>query len=170
MRRLPRIIKIISVRSFTVRTLWNNGEVRDIDFKPIMETWKKNQEEMYEPLYETKIFRKVAVSPEHTLYWPGVYLKITFNGITQEVPLDLDPDVLYDQSLLIKRYDRPNIGLLLRQARENAGLSQSQVALNSGTSRTYISRIENEHSDIQFDVFYKIVTLGMGKEVKVSIE
>jgi DNA-binding XRE family transcriptional regulator len=170
MKRLPRIIKIISVRNFIVRSLWNNGEVRDIDFKPIMETWEQDKEEMYEPLYDPKKFKTVSVSPEHTLCWPNVTLKVTFKGVTKVAPLDLDPDVLYEQSKLIKRFERPKIGHILRQARENAGLSQSQVALNSGTSRTYISRIENEHSDIQFDVFYKIVTLGMGKEVKVSIE
>ena len=170
MKRLPRIIKIVSVRNFVIKTLWNNGEMREIDFKPVIAAWKKNKERMYEPLFESKIFNNVAVTPEHTLYWPKVKIKITFKGVSKEEPLDLDPDVLYETSKLIKRYERPRIGHLLKAVREKAGLSQSEVAINSGTSRTYISRIENEHSDIQFDVFYKIVRLGIGKDVKVSIE
>lgn len=170
MKRLPRIVRIISVRNFIIRSLWNNGEVRDIDFKPMIESWKKSNEDLYEPLYSPKIFKSVAVSDEHTLCWPAIKIKVTFKGITKETPLDMDPDVLYENSKLIRRYERPNIGHILKTARENAGLSQSEVAINSGTSRTYISRIENEHSDIQFDVFYKIVRLGIGKDLKVSIE
>ncbi len=170
MKRLPRILKIISVRNFVVKTLWNNSETRDIDFKPIIKEWEKEHAEMYLPLSDPKIFKTVAVSPEHTLCWPGVKVALTFKGNTTEAPLDLDPDVLYEQSKLVKGFERPHIGLLLKTVREKAGLSQREVALNSGTSRTYISRIENEHSDIQLDVFYKIVQLGIGKEVKISIE
>ena len=169
MKRLPRIVNIVSVKKFVVRLLWNNGEVRDIDFKPMLEEWRKNKEAMYEPLADPKVFKTVALSPERTLCWPSVSIKIKFKGITKEHPLDLDPDVLYEKSKLIERYERPHIGHMLKAARQSAGLSQIQVANNSGTSRTYISKIENERSDIQFDVFYKIVTLGMGKELKMSI-
>lgn len=170
MKRLPRIVKIVSVRNFVIRTLWNNGELRAIDFKPMIELWQKNKEHIYEPLANPKIFKSVSVSADHTLCWPSVPIKVTFKGITNESPLDLDPDVLYEAGKLIERYEPPRVGLLLKTAREHAGLSQTEVALNSGTSRTYISRIENERSDIQFDVFYKIVKLGIGKDVKVSIE
>ncbi len=170
MKRLPRIVKVISIRNFIIKTLWNNGEVRDIDFKPLMEEWKENKEEMYAPLYDAKIFRSVSVSPEHTLCWPKIKIKLVFKGITKESTLDLDPDVLYEKSKLTEKYERPHIGLILKAARENAGLSQTQVAQNSGTSRNYISRIENEQSDIQVDTLYKIVTLGIGKELQVSIK
>ncbi|MCB0573487.1 MAG: helix-turn-helix transcriptional regulator, partial [Saprospiraceae bacterium] len=44
-----------------------------------------------------------------------------------------------------------NVGAMLRRAREAAGLSQADVALKSGTTRNYISRIENEKSDIQLE-------------------
>jgi len=170
MKRLPRILKILSVNSFIVRTLWNNGEIRDIDFEPLLTIWNKEEETIYQPLNDLAIFETVQVSPDHTLYWPTVTVYITFKGTKKGAPLDLDPDVLYEKSTLVEKYERPHIGRLLKTAREKAGLSQMEVAINCGTSRTYLSRIENEHSDIQFDVFYKIVILGMGKKLKVLIE
>jgi DNA-binding XRE family transcriptional regulator len=170
MKRLPRIIKITSITDFVVQTLWNNGELREIDFKPMLAGWKAQKEEMYEPLQNREVFEMIAVSADHTLYWPNLSTKITFNGVTKEAHLDLDPDVLYNRSTLVSGYEHSHIGKLLKAARLKAGLSQQEVAMNSGTSRTYISRIENEHSDIQFDVFYKIVRLGIGMDLKVSIE
>lgn len=170
MKRLPRIIKITSIIDFVVQTLWNNGELREIDFKPMLAAWKANNEQIYDPLQEKKVFETIAVSEDHTLYWPNVSIELSFNGITRKCPLEIDPDVLYEKSKLVGGYGHSHIGQLLKAARLKAGLSQKEVAMNSGTSRTYISRIENEHSDIQFDVFYKIVKLGMGKDLKVSIE
>jgi DNA-binding XRE family transcriptional regulator len=170
MKRLPRILKIISVRNYVIRTLWNNGEVRDIDFKPMLEHWSENNEIMYRPLNDPNVFNQVSLSETHTIQWENVPIKFSFNGGVREAPLDLDPDVLYENSQLLAQFEKPHIGQLLKAAREDAGLSQTQVALNSGTSRTYISRIENERSDIQFDVFYKIVRLGIGKDVRILIE
>ena len=128
MKRLPRIVNIISIRKFVIRLLWNNGEVRDVDFKPLIEEWKKNKEKMYQPLADPKVFKTVSVSPERTLCWPSVKIKIKFKGLTKEHPLDLDPDVLFEKSRLIERYERPHIGHILKTARENAGLSQIEVA------------------------------------------
>lgn len=58
---------------------------------------------------------------------------------------------------------------MLREAREAAGLSQADVALKSGTTRNYISRIENEKSDIQLETLQKIVELGIGGEIVLQI-
>lgn len=170
MRRLPRIVKILSIRNYVIRSVWNNGEVRDIDFKPFLQEWKRNKESMYDPLNNPRIFRTVSVSPEHTLYWGSIKIPITFKGVTKDVPLDLDPDVLYQRSTLVGKYEAPHVGNLLREARRQAGLSQKEVAINSGTTRNYISRIENEQSDIQIETLFKIVRLGIGKELKVLIE
>ena len=41
------------------------------------------------------------------------------------------------------------IGEILREARKDAHLTQEQLALKTGTRKSFISRIENGHSDIQ---------------------
>ena len=63
-----------------------------------------------------------------------------------------------------------NVGAMLRRAREAAGLSQADVALKSGTTRNYISRIENEKSDIQLETLQKIVEPGIGGEIVVQVK
>lgn len=46
----------------------------------------------------------------------------------------------------------------------------ADVALKSGTTRNYISRIENDKSDIQLETQQKIVKLGIGGEMVLEIK
>ena len=39
----------------------------------------------------------------------------------------------------------------------------------TGTKKSFISRIENGHSDIQLSTLYKLVELGFGKRVSLTI-
>ena len=96
-------------------------------------------------------------------------MKIKLASRTIEGCLDLDPDELYRQSVLVRRTERLTVGSILKKARQEAGLSQLEVAAKSGTSRNYISRIENGKSDIQLETLNKIVQLGMGKQLRVEI-
>jgi len=62
------------------------------------------------------------------------------------------------------------IGEILRDARKEALMTQEQLATKTGTRKSFISRIENGHSDIQLSTLYRLVEIGFGKKVKVSIE
>ena len=57
------------------------------------------------------------------------------------------------------------IGKLVREARIKYGMTQQELAVISGTSRTYISRLENDRSDIELDTLRKIVETGLGKRL-----
>jgi len=46
---------------------------------------------------------------------------------------------------------------------------QQELALVSGTSRTYISRIENDRSDIELDTLRKIIETGLGRKLEIRI-
>lgn len=61
------------------------------------------------------------------------------------------------------------IGTILRQARKDAGLTQEELALRSGTTKHYISRIENNHTDIELGTLQKIVEIGLGKHLEVQV-
>jgi transcriptional regulator with XRE-family HTH domain len=50
------------------------------------------------------------------------------------------------------------------------GLTQQELALMSGTSRTYISRIENDRSDVELGTLRKIIETGLGKTLEISIK
>jgi DNA-binding XRE family transcriptional regulator len=62
------------------------------------------------------------------------------------------------------------IGLLLRKAREEKHLTQEQLGLLVDKKRTYISRIENDGSNMTLKTLFDIVEKGLGGKVKISIE
>ena len=61
------------------------------------------------------------------------------------------------------------IGEILREARKDAHMTQEQLAEKTGTRKSFISRIENGHSDIQLSTLYRLVELGFGKRVNLTI-
>ena len=61
------------------------------------------------------------------------------------------------------------IGELLREARKEAHMTQEQLAKKTGTRKSFISRIENGRSDIQLSTLYRLVEIGFGKRVKLTI-
>jgi DNA-binding XRE family transcriptional regulator len=61
------------------------------------------------------------------------------------------------------------IGELLRDARKEAQMTQEELAKKTGTRKSFISRIENGHSDIQLSTLYRLVEIGFGKRVNLSI-
>ncbi len=61
------------------------------------------------------------------------------------------------------------IGEILRDARKEAHMTQEQLAHKTGTRKSFISRIENGHSDIQLSTLYRLVEIGFGKRVNLTI-
>ena len=61
------------------------------------------------------------------------------------------------------------IGEILREARKEAHMTQEQLAQKTGTRKSFISRIENGHSDIQLSTLYRLVEIGFGKRVNLTI-
>ena len=61
------------------------------------------------------------------------------------------------------------IGELIKEQRKKADLTQEELALRAGTKKSYISRIENGKSDIQFSTLLRIIEVGLGKQVNFVI-
>jgi len=61
------------------------------------------------------------------------------------------------------------IGEIIKEERRLSKLTQEQLAEKTGTKKSYISRIENGHSDIQLSTLLRLVELGFGKRVNFSI-
>jgi HTH-type transcriptional regulator / antitoxin HipB len=60
-------------------------------------------------------------------------------------------------------------GELLKEQREKSNLTQAQLAEKTGTKKSYISRVENGHTDIQLSTFYKLIETGLNKKIKLVI-
>ncbi|MFM1879414.1 MAG: hypothetical protein RLZZ241_2280 [Bacteroidota bacterium] len=71
---------------------------------------------------------------------------------------------------LERDFESFKVGLLLRRARESKNLTQEQLGERVSKKRTYISRIENNGSNVTLKTLYDIVEKGLGGKVTISIE
>lgn len=62
------------------------------------------------------------------------------------------------------------IGELIKAERLLAHLTQQQLAEKTGTKKSFISRIENGHSDIQLSTLYRLLEVGLGRKISFSVE
>jgi len=62
------------------------------------------------------------------------------------------------------------LGVMLQELRKNQGLTQEQLAEKCGTTKTYISRIENNASDIRLSTLMRIISEGLGGHLKLNVE
>jgi len=71
---------------------------------------------------------------------------------------------------LDRDFESFKIGLLLRKAREEKKITQAELAEIISKKREYISRIENNGSNLTLKTLFDIVEKGLGGKVKISIE
>ncbi|MBK8501336.1 MAG: helix-turn-helix domain-containing protein [Saprospiraceae bacterium] len=170
LRNVPRILKINKVRGYQVSCLFNNGESRLIDFKAFFSRKKLRKDHPARILLnDITEFRKIEII-ENTIGWKNVGMILKdMEGNDQFYYFDLDPIVLYefsraDESRTLK------IGQLIKNERKRAGLTQEELAKRSGTSKHYISRLENNKSDIELLTLKKIIEAGPGRDLKIQIQ
>ncbi len=66
-------------------------------------------------------------------------------------------------------YENFKIGVLLQEARLQKGMTQEELAVKAGTTKSYISKIENNVKEVKFSTLQKIVELGLGGHLELSI-
>jgi Protein of unknown function (DUF2442) len=72
----PEMVAVIARPAHTVRIVFADGEVRDVDITPLLDT------PAFSPLRDPALFEQVKVDEQTgTIVWPG--------------DVDLDPDVIY---------------------------------------------------------------------------
>ncbi|HRQ29141.1 MAG TPA: helix-turn-helix transcriptional regulator, partial [Saprospiraceae bacterium] len=169
MKTIRRILKIHKIEGFKVFCLFNTGESRIIDFKDIFEKWKIDEEDPeFLLLNDEKAFKKVKLI-EGTLVWENIKIQgIDEKGQKVEYPFDMDPIVLYENSILDETRQL-ELGLLIKKSRTELGLTQEELAKRSGTTKHYISRVENDKTGIELSTLKKIIEGGLGKRMKISI-
>lgn len=74
------------------------------------------------------------------------------------------------RDILEKGYENFKIGVLLQEARKEKGLTQEELAERAGTTKSYISKIENDVKEVRISTLQKIVELGLGGQVQLSIK
>ena len=69
-----------------------------------------------------------------------------------------------------EEFESFRIGALIQEARKNRNLTQQQLADKVGTTKSYISRIENNASDIRLSTLMRIIREGLGGSLKLSLD
>jgi len=104
MKHLPRITEIIKIEPFKITCRWTTGEIMVIDFDTEFKKWQTSKNTTLLQLTDYEKFENVIIK-DGTLQWYSV--GVSFTGLDGELrtePLDLDPDILYQQSNSIFLY------------------------------------------------------------------
>jgi ribosome-binding protein aMBF1 (putative translation factor) len=67
-------------------------------------------------------------------------------------------------------YENFKIGALILEARLEKGLTQEELARKVGTTKSYISKIENNLKEVRISTLQRIVELGLGGHLELSIK
>jgi ribosome-binding protein aMBF1 (putative translation factor) len=69
-----------------------------------------------------------------------------------------------------KGYEAFELGYLIQQARLEKGMTQEELAQKCGTNKGYISKIENNIKEVRISTLQKIVELGLGGHLELTIK
>ena len=69
-----------------------------------------------------------------------------------------------------EEFETFKIGVLIQEARKRQHLTQAELAEKVGTTKNYISRIENNASDIRLSTLMRIIKDGLGGSLKFSLD
>ena len=69
-----------------------------------------------------------------------------------------------------QQFEAFRLGVLLEEARTKLGMTQEELAEKCGTNKSYISRIENNSSDIRLSTLMKIIQQGLGGHLKLTLQ
>jgi DNA-binding XRE family transcriptional regulator len=168
--KIPRILKINWIRGLAISVVFNNGESRIVDFRKLLIDIGTKDSSPASILFDSIELSKVELN-NNTLSWSNVEQYISSkNGGKIKVPFEIGADVLLKYSQTEKSETSIRIGKMIRDTRIKTGISQQELALISGTSRTYISRIENDRSDIELATLRKIIETGLGRKMEIRIK
>lgn len=167
MSRILRILKIYKIESPKIGGLFSNGEYRLIDVKSFFnELGIREGDFGFELLRNVDLFNSVELSGG-TLSWKDLTKTITLpGGRVTNLPFDLDPINLYEYSQPDPSKKEPyKVGQLIKKVRSKLNLSQETLAQSIGSNKQYVSRIENDKSDIEFNTLNRIFEIGFEKKV-----
>jgi len=69
-----------------------------------------------------------------------------------------------------EEFEAFKLGVMIQELRKEQGLTQEQLAEKCGTTKNYISRIENNASDIRLSTLMRIIREGFGKRLHLSVD
>jgi len=69
-----------------------------------------------------------------------------------------------------QEFEAFKLGVMLQELRKKQKMTQEQLAKKCGTTKTYISRIENDASDIRLSTLMRIIQEGLGGHLHLTVD
>ncbi len=69
-----------------------------------------------------------------------------------------------------REFEAFKLGVMLQSLRKQRGMTQQELADKCGTTKHYISRIENDASDIRLSTLMRIIQEGLGAHLKLTVD
>jgi Protein of unknown function (DUF2442) len=89
---MHKILEILSIKPYQIKAKFNNGEIRTINFLPLVER--------FTALKDPIIFAKAKIDDYPTISWDGLAKIQELDGTISPCALDFSPETLYDLSVL----------------------------------------------------------------------
>jgi DNA-binding XRE family transcriptional regulator len=68
-----------------------------------------------------------------------------------------------------EEFETFKLGVMIQELRKEIGLTQEALAQKCGTTKNYISRIENNASDIRLSTLMRIIREGLGGHLQLRV-
>lgn len=68
-----------------------------------------------------------------------------------------------------EEFEAFKLGVMIQELRKEKGLTQEELAQKCGTTKNYISRIENNASDIRLSTLMRIIREGLGGHLQLRV-
>ena len=75
-----------------------------------------------------------------------------------------------ERDSLERELEALHIGMKIREAREKQKLTQSELAERIDKKRSFISKIENDGSNMTLKTLFDIVEKGLGGKLKIEVQ
>ncbi len=95
--KLIRIQELLDIQPFKITCRWSNGEIRVNDLGQAVERWQKGPNRELAQLADPLKFQ-TAFAQSGTVAFAGILVDMGDMGLQ---PIDLDPDVLFEESRLV---------------------------------------------------------------------
>jgi hypothetical protein len=89
---MHKITHIIDVKPYQIAAMFSNGEIRKIDFTPLVEK--------FTALKDPAVFAKAKIDSYPTISWDGLARLRELDGSITSCSLDFSPETLYQLSTL----------------------------------------------------------------------
>ena len=90
-------------------------------------------------------------------------------ALSEHLDKQYGPSGTKESAIFEEGFEAFKLGVMIQELRKEQGLTQEELAQKCGTTKTYISRIENDASDIRLSTLMRIVREGLGGQLKLSV-